>query len=103
MGAISKNQQLYETVTTGPGCELSDSEAPVELNRVLIHGTDDLPSEAIMLFQKGKVQNLHTIAVRSSLDYDTVSEAFANCPCKDPANVNKNLGKAGCLALQELK
>jgi len=90
-----------EIVQTGPSCELNSEPRTSSFVRVVIRGSSG-QRDSVVLVDLSDARNLRSEAIANGKTREEVDAAFANCPCHDPANAHKDVGRTGCLALVEL-
>jgi hypothetical protein len=94
---------IYATVATGASCSLnSQNWEATEYTRVVVRSDEALESDSLFLTAVNNVRNYHAEAIASGLSREDVDKAFAQCPCHDPRNAGKQLGRTGCLAILKL-
>ncbi|HVX58318.1 MAG TPA: hypothetical protein VG964_01110 [Candidatus Saccharimonadales bacterium] len=109
--AASKNGP-NPLVSVGESCQLVAESQGITTFRRLLVKPDEGGRKIILLFKENqdpqfadeKMRALQPLSFQAGQETtkDEIDEAFANCPCKDPANQGLDIGATGCLAINSL-
>jgi|GEM_PF-2655158 hypothetical protein len=96
--------EVHSTVETGSGCSLNspEHEEGGAFYRILVREREELEGDFVILYEKGLARNIHSEPIGEGRSRADIDAAFSGCPCHDPANAGRQLGKAGCWAIKEL-